>query len=191
MQDTRGLLARVPVRETSFSLPPEVVEFVQLRNLKTGVEAVNLFQDHLENRQYWRDRRQHQNQSWSSRPFNRGGATASGFREEGRKQDPASREPVTKREYLKYVYIGMLVVEVAIPQPQTGGRMALGFPLVLHVKRGHKPPECPNKVGRIITPGKHEPFSIEGKIGKQSCSMTINTGAQLIVVKAGLVESED
>ena len=138
---------------------PEVAEFVQLRNWKTGVEAANLIQDHLDNRQYWRDRRQHQNQPWSSRPFNRGGATASGFREEGRKQDPASREPVTKSESLKYVNSGKAHRDAgsgssnspASDRWQNGPWIPTCFACGT---RGHKRPECPNKVGRIIAPGK-------------------------------------
>ena len=56
-------------------------------------------------------------------------------------------------------------------------------------QRGHKRPDCPNKIARIQIPAGGSCPGVEGKIGKVSCSMLVDTGAEKTVVSAELVQT--
>ena len=52
--------------------------------------------------------------------------------------------------------------------------------------------ECPNnRVARIITPKPRKIPKIDGMIGDKQCKMTIDTGAQVTVVKPAMVDVEN
>ena len=57
-------------------------------------------------------------------------------------------------------------------------------------QRGHKRLDCPNKIARIQIPTSDCCPRLEGKIGKVSCSMLVDTGAEKIMVSAELVQPE-
>ena len=83
-------------------------------------------------------------------------------------------------------------IEVVMQERQVGRRSSVYLPVILVVKTGHKMWECPNnRVARIITPNPRKTPKIDGKIGDKQCKMTIDTGAQLTVVKPAMVNVED
>ena len=43
----------------------------------------------------------------------------------------------------------------------------------------------------MINPKRQEALKVEGKVGVHECDMTIDTGAQQTVVRAGLVVDEE
>ena len=57
-------------------------------------------------------------------------------------------------------------------------------------QRGHKRPNCPDKIARIQIPTGGSCPRVEGKIGKVPCSMLVDTGAEKTVVSAELVQPE-
>lgn len=82
MEDARREL----VMEKFLSLySPDCVDYVRLRQPKLVLDAANLVQNHLHERQQWRERRQPYVRN-GSRGFERG---AGGLREDGRKVDTA------------------------------------------------------------------------------------------------------
>ena len=57
-------------------------------------------------------------------------------------------------------------------------------------QRGHKRPDCSNKIARIQIPTGGSCPRVEGKIGRVPCSMLVDTGAEKTVVSAELVQPE-
>lgn len=55
-------------------------------------------------------------------------------------------------------------------------------------KKGHKRPECPNQVARVVSPVGHPSLRVEGCIGDHECQMTIDRCPAKTVVKAHLVK---
>ena len=58
-------------------------------------------------------------------------------------------------------------------------------------KRGHKKFECPNRVGRVTSPGRIGSPKVVGRVGEVECEMTIDSGALITMVRADLVREED
>ena len=182
--------------------PPEVAEFVLFRKPQTSLEAANLIQDHQDGRQFWRDRRQ--GRPWNRRSYDRN----SGPEEEGYRHDSAGG--LRDGEY-RHGHDSEKCEADKNGQFKYGGRPSGGkdqssrfggssgnsmgdrqdgvwIPTCYKCgKKGHKRPECPSWVGRIITPTRKESLKVDGKIG----SMTIDTGAQQTVVRADLVEDHE
>ena len=57
--------------------------------------------------------------------------------------------------------------------------------------KGHKRAECPNKVASIKKEGKPKCRTLQGKVGTNPCTMTLDSGADHTVVRADLVAEAD
>lgn len=171
--------------------PPEVAEFVLLRQPKTALEAANLVQDYQDGRNSWRDRGQLYRKPWHSKAHDYGNS-AGGLREEGSRRDSvAKREPDTYGEHRHGSKQSGWKVQRDDSKGSSNEVNDRTPTCFLCGKKGHKRPDCPNRVGRVITPTRKESLKVDGRIGGHDCSMTIDTGAQQTVVHASLVEDHE
>lgn len=114
---------------------------------------------YLDDRQHWRDRKQQQN-----RP--------SGFRGEGRKPDTAPHESDSNGEFRKYGKGNVPNKDAGRGENNPSDSRRNGFIPTCFAcgQKGHKCPECPNRGGRINAPSRRESLTVDGMIGKHSCT---------------------
>lgn len=179
--------------------PSEVANYVQLQDPRSVGEAANLVQEYYQ-RQQSRDHRRH----YPHKPWMRGyDRSAGGFREDGHKPgaaDSANRDAEKPGESNRvndsYRGSGRSGRGGFRQGPGNGqgdhrdgkDRVPTCFSCG---KKGHKRPECPNQVGRVVSPVRQASLRVDGRVGIHECQMTIDTGAQKTVVKADMVKPEE
>ena len=57
--------------------------------------------------------------------------------------------------------------------------------------KGHKRPECPEKVASIRRSGQSRCKVVQGRVGTKPCKMTLDSAADQTVVRADLVKQPD
>ena len=176
--------------------PSHVANYVQLNKPRSVGDAANLVQEFYQ-RQQSRDHGRY----YSSRPWTRNyDRSAGGSRDDPHKTDGAPRETEKQGEFNK----GYDSSKGSGNTVRGSFRQGIGFGQGEHRewrdrvptcyscgKKGHKRPECPNKVARVVSPVRRASLRVDGCVGEHECQMTIDTGAQKTVVKADLVKPEE
>ena len=172
--------------------PPEAVYYLQLNSPKSTVEAANLVQEYFHNQpnrehlKFTRFNQWHRNGERDGR---------GGFREGTRRVDTPNavqRESHRQGELHTTTGTGSQQGGRAFPKTPSSGRQVHDkVPVCFQCgQRGHKRPDCPDKIARIQIPTGGSCPRVEGKIGKVPCSMLVDTGAEKTVVSAELVQPE-
>ena len=154
----------------------DVVDYIMLRKPKTTVEAANLVQTYLEGKQGWRDRR-----PFGSKPYNRG---ANGLHDEQSRADHVCREVENKGEQGGSHKPGVSSQKDGTRQGSTPYRDYAWKPTSFTCgNKGHKQFECPKRIRRVVSPKRRGSPMVVGKVWKKECEMTIDSGAQLTLVR--------
>ena len=165
----------------------DVVDYVMLCKPKTTVEAANLVQNYLEGKQGWRDRR-----PFGSKPYDRG---ASGLCDEQSRADHVCREVENKGEQHAQGGShkpGVSSQKDGTRQGSTAYRDYAWKPTCFTCgNKGHKQFECPKCIRRVVSPKRRGPPMVVGKVGKKECEVTIDSGAQLTLVREDLVDRKE
>ena len=163
----------------------EVSDYVQVRQPKTTIEMANLVQQYFDAKQTWREPRPFR------RPSERGsngglrGDNERVDRKQGEQHEQGSGNRSSGNKGQKIQGSGGV-------KQEPGRNDGLGGPKCFNCgKRGHKKFECPNRVGRVTSPGRIGSPKVVGRVGEVECEMTIDSGALITMVRADLVREED
>jgi len=167
---------------------------VYLKKPASAVELANVIQDYLDGRQHWRDRRSGSHPSGNRLSDRRD----DGHRKEGHRSDnrgeasSANSGKGTGEKSGNKPSMPKVKSEVGVGSGSRHSGSGNFQPTCYGCGQiGHKKPECPNQVARVVSPTRQAPLQVEGKVGKEECLMIIDTGAQQSVVRADLVKEHE
>ena len=97
---------------------------------------------------------------------------------------------MNRLDKVSYIHGGQQGGRAFLKTPSSGRLVYDKVPVCFQCgKRGHKRPDCPNKIAKIQIPTGSSYPRVEGKVGKVPCSMLVDTGSEESLVSAELVQS--
>ena len=165
--------------------PPEVANYVQLQDPRSAGEAANLVQEYYQRQQSRDHRRPYSQKPWM-KPYER---SAGGFRDDGRKPGAVDYEA---QDNIKLGESGHRGSGNPGGAGRGSGEQRDWVPTCYSCgKKGHKRPDCPNRVRQVSRPMRERSLRVFGHVGQHECQMVIDSGAQATVVDSDLVKPDE
>ena len=156
--------------------PPDVADYVYVRHPTNAHQAAQYLQNYLDSHP-WRKR----NADYPKEVSGFGRGTGNGGGDPGYSREHSGRRGQFGKERSKDEWKG-----------KDGGshkKDSSGVIPICHEcgVKGHKRPECPNRVLSVRNPGHPKGKILHGTVGVNPCIMTLDSGADHTVVRADLV----